>query len=83
MTTNLQTTATPTVEDRSTEFVAVQGGGETTSAAALLVTAYGLMWLVLMGFLLMTWRRQKHLEDKLATLGATVDKAAERDAPPA
>jgi hypothetical protein len=28
---------------RSTEFVAVQGGGDTTSAAALLVTAYIVM----------------------------------------
>jgi len=58
--------ATP--EARSTEFVPVQGGAESTSANALLVTAYIVMWALLLGFLLLTWRRQLRLERRIADL---------------
>ena len=53
---------------RSTEFVAVQGGGETTSAAALLVTAYLVMWALLLGFVLLSWRRQGRVETRISEL---------------
>jgi hypothetical protein len=53
---------------RSTEFVAVQGGGETTSAATLLVTAYIVMWALLLGFVFLSWRRQGRVETRLAEL---------------
>ena len=75
------TTAPKSAEDRRTEFVAVQGGSETTSAGTLLVAAYGLMWLALFGFLLTTWRRQRRLEARVAALTKTVDEAVERGAP--
>ena len=67
-----------TPEDRSTEFVPVQGGTEGTSAEALLVAAYVVMWAVLMGFLLMTWRRQSRMEARLAALRSSLDRAAEK-----
>jgi len=57
--------AAGTPEERSTEFVAVQGGTETTSAEALLVTAYFVMWAALLGFVFLTWRRQSKLEARL------------------
>ena len=42
-------TQAPTVEERSTEFVAVQGGAETTSAPALLIAAYSSPVLAMLG----------------------------------
>lgn len=62
---NAQTTAP---SSRSTEFVPVQGGGETTSAGTLLVVAYVIMWALLLGFLGLGWRRQKKLETRLSEL---------------
>jgi hypothetical protein len=65
-------------ESRGTQFVAVSGPGqENTSATTMLVTAYSLFWLLLLGFVWMTWRRQQqltsrlqHLESQLAKLHA-------------
>lgn len=65
-TTQVGQPATP--EGRSTEFVAVQGGNDSTSAEALLVAAYALMWVLLLGFVVLTWRRQLGLEGRLNTL---------------
>ena len=53
---------------RSTEFVAVQGGGDTTSAATLLVTAYLVMWALLLGFVFLSWRRQGRVESRISEL---------------
>jgi len=61
-----------TPADRSTEFVPVQGGTEGTSAEVLLVAAYLLMWAILLGFLLLTWRKQSRIEARIAELDATL-----------
>ena len=53
---------------RSTEFVAVQGGGDTTSAATLLVIAYIVMWALLLGFVFLSWRRQGRVESRISEL---------------
>ena len=53
---------------RSTEFVAVQGGGETTSAATLLIAAYLLMWGLLFAFVFLSWRRQGRVETRISEL---------------
>ncbi len=55
-------------EDRRTEFVAVQGGQDTTSAEALLVGAYLVMWAMLLGFVFLGWRRSLKLESRLESL---------------
>lgn len=52
-------------EDRSTEFVPVSGGEETTSAEALLIAAYLLMWAFVFGFVALTIKRQKKLDQRL------------------
>jgi hypothetical protein len=57
-----------TPEDRSTQFVAVEGGGDTTSAEALLVSAYLIMWALLLTFVWLTWRRQQKMEDRVTDL---------------
>ena len=72
------TTASQTApENRSTEFVAVQGGADTTSASTLLVSAYVVMWALLLGFLFLTWRRQQRIEARLEEL----DRALSRSGP--
>src|SRR6478736_6548980 len=63
---------TPSVGDRSTEFVAVQGGGEGASASGLLVAAYIVMWALVFGFVWLTSRRQRALDGRLAELEAAV-----------
>ena len=56
--------ATP--EARASEFVAVSGAvSENTSATTMLVTAYALFWLLLLGFIWLTWRRQQNLASRL------------------
>jgi len=52
------------------EFVAVTGSQETTSAEALLITAYAAMWLILFLFLFFTMRRQTQLSARLSNLEA-------------
>jgi len=68
---------------RSTEFRAVEGGGEQTSAASLLVAAYVLMWALVLGFLLLSWRRQGQVETRISELEKALatggDKASARD----
>ena len=53
---------------RSTEFVPVQGGNDTTSAAGLLIAAYVLMWGLLLGFVWLSWRRQARVETRITEL---------------
>jgi hypothetical protein len=66
---------TPTVEERSQEFKPVSGGpANTSSAEALLITAYVLMWAILMGFLLQTFRRQAAVDKRLAELERALPK---------
>lgn len=55
-------------ESRSTEFVAVEGGPETTSANTLMVVAYAAMWALVFGFLLLSFRRQRQIEQRLGEL---------------
>jgi hypothetical protein len=65
-------TAAPS--DRSTEFVAAQGGKETSSAETLLVAAYLVMWAILFGFLLLGWRRQQRVDQRVQELEKALTK---------
>ena len=62
----------PTVEERSTEFVAVQGGAETTSASSLLVAAYIIMWALVFAFVWLSSRKQRTLDARLSELEAAL-----------
>jgi len=71
--TNLQSLAAP--QGRASEFVAVSGAeAENTSATAMLVIAYSLFWLLLLGFVWMTWRRQQSLSSRLRILESQIEK---------
>lgn len=65
-----------TPEGRSTVFVPVgpDEQRETSSAEGLLITAYVLMWAVLMGFLLQTFRRQAAVDKRLGDLERALPK---------
>jgi hypothetical protein len=62
---------------RSTEFQAVEGGAEMVSGGTLLVEAYVALWLILLGFLLVSWRRQGRIDQRVDEL----EKAVARGAP--
>ena len=71
-----QNTAAPAApQDRSTEFVAVEGGAETTSAGTLLIAAYAVMWALLAGFILLSWRRQQRIERRLGEIERTLGRS--------
>jgi hypothetical protein len=59
---------TPTADDRSTAFRAVQGGNEMQSGEKLLVEAYAVIWLIAFGLILLSWRRQRRIDDRVTSL---------------
>jgi CcmD family protein len=63
-------TASP--EGRDTGFRAVSGGPELASGPTLLVEAYAAIWILLLGFVVLTWRRMSRLESKLVELEHTI-----------
>lgn len=79
---NQTPTNSTTLDDpsaRSTEFVPVQGGGETTSAASLLIAAYVLMWALLLGFVFLSWRRQSRVEIRISELEKALSPSGSKD----
>lgn len=64
-------------EDRSTEFVPVQGGGDGAGAGTLLVVAYLVMWVILVGFVFLTWKRLAATNARLDSLEKDLQKRAE------
>jgi len=48
------------------------------SGETLLVEAYVVLWLILMGWLYLTWRRQSTLSAQLDDLEKTIDKASKK-----
>jgi CcmD family protein len=66
---------TKTVADRSTEFVAVQGGEETSNASGLLTAAYVIMWLTVFAFVFFTSRRLGRMKRRVDDLETALRKA--------
>jgi len=65
-----------TPDGRSTTFQAVEGGPEQHSGTTLLVEAYAVLWVILMVWLLLVWRRQKDVGARLDDLEKAIDRAA-------
>jgi hypothetical protein len=69
-----------TAEERSQEFRPVTGGAtETSSAEGLLITAYVLMWAILMAFLFVTFRRQVAVDKRLGELERALPKRSDSE----
>jgi hypothetical protein len=69
------TSAGTGVDDRNTSFRAVQGGGEMQSGEKLLVEAYAAIWVILFALILLSWRRQRGIDERMTVLSAAIDKA--------
>jgi len=69
-------TPAPSGSATSMTFKAVEGGGETRDGGLLMVEAYALVWLLLMGWLVMLWRKQATLNVRLDGLEKAIDEAA-------
>jgi hypothetical protein len=63
-------------DDRATTFQPVEGGTEQHSGATLLVEAYAVLWVILMGWLVFQWRKQAALGARLDGLERAIDRAA-------
>jgi CcmD family protein len=63
-------------EGRSTEFRAVQGGPEMASGETLLVEAYAAVWLILLAFVFVSWRRQSRIDARISELERALGAAA-------
>ena len=63
-------------DDRSTTFQPVEGGTEQHSGATLLIEAYAVLWIILMGWLVFQWRRQGALGARLDGLERAIDRAS-------
>ena len=64
-----------TPQDRSTQFVPVQGGSaQTSDAGTFMVAAYVLMWLATVLFILHTWRKTRGIQQRMDELHKAVSK---------
>lgn len=61
---------------RSTEFTAVDTNVEHFNGSTLLVEAYAAIWVVLMAWIFLLWRKQASLSERLDDLERTIDRAA-------
>jgi hypothetical protein len=61
--------------DSSTSFHPVEGGGEQRSGSTLLVEAYVVLWVILMGWILFLWIKQNGLTSRLDELEKAIDAA--------
>jgi CcmD family protein len=68
--------APTTPESRDTQFHAIEGGSsEVASGSTLLVEAYAAIWVILLAFLLVSWRRQSKLDAKMTELERAIAAA--------
>jgi hypothetical protein len=65
-----------TTPANSTQFQAVEGGAETQSGAKLMVAAYAVLWVIVMAYLVMVWRKQAAMSARMDELDRILDKAA-------
>jgi hypothetical protein len=64
-------------DDRATTFQPVTGAQpEHYSGEVLLVSAYAILWVILIAWIALVWRKQSALGARLADLEREIDKAA-------
>lgn len=57
-----------TLEPGLDEFRPTEGGGDSANPNALLVAAYLVFWLLVAGFVVLTWRKLRAVETRLSRL---------------
>ena len=73
--------AAPAPSSRAQEFRPIEGNTETTSAEAMLVAAYLVMWALLIVFVGLGWRRQARVETRISELEKAVGASGEARRP--
>ena len=64
-------------DDRATAFQAVQGPqAEHYSGEVLLVSAYAILWVILVSYIGLVWRKQSVMNARIAELEKVLQKAA-------
>jgi CcmD family protein len=53
----------------------VEGGSELQSGEKLLVEAYAAIWIILFALVLLSWRRQRGLDERMTQLEGAIEKA--------
>ena len=53
-----------------------EGGTEMQSGEKLLVEAYAAIWVILFAMVLLSWRRQRRLDERIASLEAAIEQGA-------
>jgi hypothetical protein len=74
-----QKIATP--DGRSTTFQPVEGPQQHYSGEGLLVTGYAILWVILLTWVALVWRKQRALDTRIRDLEREIDKAAAAGAP--
>jgi hypothetical protein len=62
-------------DDRATTFQPVKGGAEHYSGEVLLVTAYAALWLIILAWVALVWRKQAAMGARLDDLEKVIDEA--------
>ncbi|MBK9264319.1 MAG: CcmD family protein [Polyangiaceae bacterium] len=65
-------------DDRSTAFRPVEGGTQMQSGEKLLVEAYAAIWIITLIFIVSLFRRQKRVDQRIASLEVALEKARGR-----
>jgi hypothetical protein len=61
---------------RNQSFRPVEGGGERRSGEVLLIEAYAVIWAIAFVFILIAWRRQRRIDERVNALEAAIAKAS-------
>ena len=70
-----QPTGTASPDDRATQFRPDAGGNQMQSGEKLLVEAYAAFWVIAFLFILLSWRRQKQIDERVTHLESAIAKA--------
>ena len=70
--------AAGSADDRSTEFTAVDATGEQFNGYTLMVEAYAAIWLIMMVWLGLVWRKQQNLAARVAGLEGAIARAEQK-----
>ena len=73
--------APTTPDDRATTFQAVKGEPEHYSGEVLLVSAYAVLWVIVLAWVASVWRKQAALATRLDDLERVLDDAAKKQRP--
>jgi hypothetical protein len=65
-------------DDRATSFQAVQGEPEHYSGEMLLVSAYAVLWVIVLAWVALVWRKQAALTLRLDDLERVIDDERRR-----